>query len=238
MLAGQIRSVSTVEDVLSVMRAIDRTLPETDGVKWFNLLYLRVTEAVQAEASRWEDWPFLQRFDVVFAALYFDAIAAWDRDPAKTPHAWRPLLRARYLPGRAPIQFALAGMNAHINHDLAIALERLAALDDRYPSREGARYSDFRRVNDILEHMEAALREQLATGLAGKIDRASGDVDSIVMMWNVRNAREAAWTNGELLWHLRATPRLKADYLAHLDHFASFAGRGLLVPRLGAGVGV
>jgi hypothetical protein len=146
-------------------------------------------------------------------------------------------LRARYLSERAPIQFALAGMNAHINHDLAIALDRMAAVDGRYPSREGARYSDFRRVNDILEQMEAALREQLTTGLAGKIDRTFGDVDTVVMMWNVRKAREGAWTNGELLWHLRATPGLQSDYLAHLDQFASFAGSGLLVPRLGLGTG-
>jgi hypothetical protein len=47
----------------------------------------------------------------------------------------------------------------------------------------------------------------------------------------------SAWTNGELLWRLRATPRLQADYLAHLDQFASFTGSGLLVPRLGLGAG-
>jgi hypothetical protein len=236
MLAGHIGSINTIEDVLSVMRAIDRALPDTDGLKWFNFLYLSVTEAVHAEESRWEDWPFLQRLDVVFATLYFDAITAWERDPEKTPRAWRPLLRARQLSGRAPIQFALTGMNAHINHDLAIALDRMAAFDGRYPARAGARFNDFTRVDDILEEREAALRERLTTGIAGKVDRAFGDVDSVVMMWNVRRAREAAWTNGELLWHLRATPRLQADYLQHLDHFAAFAGRGLLVPRLGIGI--
>jgi hypothetical protein len=90
---------------------------------------------------------------------------------------------------------------------------------------------------DILERMEAALREELTTGHAGEIDRALGDVDSVVMMWNVRKARDSAWTNGELLWHLRVTPRLQRDYLAHLDQMASFAGRGLLVPRLGMRAG-
>jgi hypothetical protein len=55
------------------------------------------------------------------------------------------------------------------------------------------------------------------------------------MMWNVRKARAAAWTNGELLWHLRATPLLRANYLTQLDQMTAFAGRGLLVPRLGIG---
>jgi Family of unknown function (DUF5995) len=237
MLARQIGTVNTIEDVISTMRAIDRALPDSDGVKWFNILYLSVTEAVQVDANVWEDWPFLQSFDVTFATLYFDAIANWELERAKTPHAWRPLLRARYESGRAPIQFALAGMNAHINHDLAIALDRMAALDGRFPSRDGARFNDFRRVNDVLERMEAALRERLTTGLAGEIDRAFGDLDSVVMMWNVRKAREAAWTNGELLWHLRPAPRLQRDYLIHLDQMASFAGRGLLVPRLGVRAG-
>ena len=234
MLAPQIGAIETIDDVISTMRAIDRALPANDGVKWFNLLYLGVTEAVGADANRWEDWPFLTRFDVVFAALYFDAIVSWEQDRAKTPHAWRPLFKARYEAGRAPIQFALAGMNAHINHDLAIALDRMAAVDGGFPSRDGARFRDFTRVNDVLEQMESLLRERLTTGLAGAIDRAWGDLDSVIVMWNVRQAREAAWTNGELLWHLRPTPRLQRDYLAQLDQFASFAGQGLLVPRLGS----
>jgi hypothetical protein len=233
MLAPLIGTVKTVDDVVSAMQAIDRALPDTDGVKWFNLLYLSVTETVRGDMNHWEDWPFLSRFDVTFATLYFDAIVSWERDRGKTPHAWRPLFKARNARGRAPIQFALAGMNAHINHDLAIALDRMAAVDGRFPSRDGARFRDFNRVNDVLERTETALRQKLATGLAGTIDLALGDVDSAIAMWNVRQAREAAWTNGELLWHLRADPRLQRDYLAQLDQFASFAGQGLLVSRLG-----
>src|SRR4030095_4383005 len=132
------------------------------GVKWFNFLYLKVTEAVQADALAWQDWPFLQRFDVVFASLYFDAVVNWERDRGLTPHSWRPLLRERGNLKLARIQFALAGMNAHINHDLAVALNRVAEPDGRFPTREGARYSDFRRINDILERLEASLREVLA----------------------------------------------------------------------------
>jgi hypothetical protein len=237
MLAGLIGTVTTSDDVISTMRAIHDSLPDTDGVKWFNYLYLNVTEAAVADTSMWEDWPFFQRFDVAFATLYFDAIVSWERERGKTPHAWRPLFRARYESGRAPIQFALAGMNAHINHDLAIALDRMAALDGRFPSRQSPRFNDFRKVNDVLARMETELREELTTGLAGHVDRSLGDVDSVVMMWNVRQARETAWTNGEVLWQLRATPHLQRDYLAHLDQFASFAGRGLLLPRLGMRAG-
>jgi Family of unknown function (DUF5995) len=158
-------------------------------------------KAVQAEVTGWQDWPFLQQFEVVFVALYFDAITKWDK--TLTPHAWRPLLRSRRDARLTRIQFAFAGMNAHINHDLAVALDRMAERDGRFPSRDGARYNGFRRVNDILERVEASLREALVTGLLGEIDQALGELDTILVMWNVRKAREAAWTNGEVLWHLR-----------------------------------
>ena len=233
MLADLIGRVLTIDDVVRTMRTIDAALPDTDGVKWFNYLYLKVTEAVLAEADAWQDWPFLQRFDVVFAGLYFDAVVQWEKHQELTPHAWRPLFRARYDTGLARIQFALAGMNAHINHDLAKALDGIAAAERDFPSRDSGRFVDFARVNDVLERMEAALRAELATGLAGKIDLTLGELDSLLVMWNVRKARDAAWTNGEVLWRLRALPTLQRDFLARLDQLTGFAGRGLLLPRLG-----
>ncbi len=232
MLTGLIGRLKTIDDVIAAMRTLDSVLSVNDGVKWFNFLYLKVTEAVQADVSGWEDWPFLQRFEVVFAKLYFDAIMKWEQDETLTPRAWRPLLRARRDTRLTRIQFAFAGMNAHINRDLAVALDRMAKPDGSFPSRHGARYSDFRRVNDILERVEASLREVLATGLVSEIDQALGELDTILVMWNVRKAREAAWTNGEVLWHLRAAPLLRRDYLARLDQMTAFAGRGLLLPVL------
>jgi hypothetical protein len=54
-----------------------------------------------------------QRFDVVFAKLYLDAITKWEQDQSLTPHAWRSLLRARRDARLTRIRFAFAGMNAH-----------------------------------------------------------------------------------------------------------------------------
>ena len=142
-------------------------------------------------------------------------------------------MRARHNRKLARIQFALAGMNAHINRDLPVALARLAEPDGRFPSRDDARYTAFGHVNDILEQVEGTVRTVLATGLLGEIDRSLGDLDSVLAMWKVRNAREAAWTNGEVLWHLRGTPLLGREFLARLDSMTGFASRGLLLPALG-----
>jgi uncharacterized protein DUF5995 len=229
-LAALIGNVETIPDVVAAMRAIEAALPERDGVRWFNLMYRHVTEAVLAEAALWDDWPFLQRLDVVFAGLYFQAIINWESDPKRTARAWRPLLEARHDRKLAPLQFALAGMNAHINHDLVIALDRLAQSEQQFPSRNGTRRRDFERVNDVLERIEAELQPILSTGVIGSIDAALGDLDTILAMWKVRNARDTAWTNGEVVWHLRAAPQLRSDYLARLDRMVGFAGRGLLAP--------
>lgn len=227
-LSGLIHPATSIDDVIRTMRAIDGALPDTDGVKWFNHLYLKVTEALLADETAWRDLPFLERLDVIFAGLYFDAIVQWEAHQELTPHAWRPLFRARFETGLERIQFALAGMNAHINHDLAKALDSISTQDGDFPERGGSRYADFARVNDVLERTETVVRSELSTGLVGRIDVALGDLDSLLVMWNVRKAREAAWTNGEVLWRLRLLPMLRRDFLERLDRLTGFAGRGLL----------
>jgi hypothetical protein len=42
-------------------------------------------------------------------------------------------------------------------------------------------------------------------------------------------ARQAAWTNGEVMWHLRGIGLIERTYLATLDRSIGFASRGLLV---------
>jgi hypothetical protein len=95
------------------MTAIDSSLPDSDGVKWFNRLYLQVARSVKQAVNPpvFRDARFMSELDVVFANLCFAAIAAGDMDPSRAPSAWRPLLRARR-------NCAIAGMNAHINRDL------------------------------------------------------------------------------------------------------------------------
>jgi hypothetical protein len=106
--------VNSVADAIVVMRAIDHDLPDADGVKWFNRLYLRVTEGVEGAlgGSDFEDPAFIATLDVAFANLYFAALQSGDAESA--PSAWRPLLRTRYSSGIARIQFALAGMRTSI----------------------------------------------------------------------------------------------------------------------------
>ena len=74
------------------------------------------------------------------------------------------------------------------------------------------------------------MKREFLTGDLAVADEALGRLDDVVAMWNVERAREAAWTNAETLWALRATPELGDAFLRTLDGIVGFAGRGLLRP--------
>lgn len=219
-------------DVVALMQGIRAALPARDGVACFTRLYLAVTEAVQAavKPGRYRDPRFVRWLDVVFANLFFRALREAGRRPSAVPKAWAPLVESRARRGIAPIQFALAGMNAHINRDLPVALVETWSALRIEPHRGGPQHEDFSRLSSLLAEVEARVKAEFATGVLGEVDRSLGDVDDVVAMWNVHKAREAAWINAETLWSLRPAPGLADEFLLVLDRMVGFAGRGLLRP--------
>ncbi len=224
--------ILSIADVINVMRQLEATLDDHDGLKWFNLLYLKVTESVQNVPTNWEDAAWLARLDVVFAQLYFDALIAWQRNSAEASRAWRPLLQARQRPRLARIQFALAGMNAHINHDLPLAVVQTCAEFGIKPDNNTPQHRDFERVNPLLQKVEGEVKGFLATGLVGAIDQSLGRVDDVIAIWNVIKARDTAWNNAEVLWHLRQTRLPRQLLLRNLANLVELSSRGLLIPVL------
>jgi hypothetical protein len=229
--------VSTIASVTERMAAIARALPRADGVARFNHLYLSVTREMGAEAAgtAFADPEFVARLDVVFADLYFDAVdadGAGRAGGARVSRAWAPLFEARGRERIAPIQFALAGMNAHINHDLCLAL--LAVWDDAGtgPERGSAWHRDYLAVNAILERVEDRVKADYATGLVGIADEALGRLDDVVAMWSVARARDTAWTHAETLWELRRAPWPAEQFRLALERLVGLSGRGLLIPVL------
>lgn len=222
-----------IAPVLVRMEAIAAGLSPHDGVACFNHLYLEVTQAVDGRVATagFADPAFLSALDVAFAGLYFDAVgdAAAGRKPAR---AWRPLFEARGRAGIAPIQFALAGMNAHINHDLPIALVRTFEQLGTSPDTDAPAHADYQRVNATLSAVEEQVKAAYATGLVGVADHVLGRLDDVVAMWSIEAARDAAWQHAELLWSVRKQPHLYDMALDALDGLCGLAGRGLLVPVL------
>ena len=225
--------VDSIADAIAVMTAIDVALPEDDGIKWFNRLYLRVTVSVgnAVQTAHFHDIAFLSKLDVVFANLYFSALTAGLTGVECAPSAWRPLLATRHRRGIARIQFALAGMNAHINRDLPDGIVQTFVALGGDPITGEQREQDFNRVNELLEQVEREVKTEFAVGAIEIIDRLGGDVDDAVAMWKVRAARSAAWTNAQVLWGLRPTPLLRDRFFGRLDSLVGMSSRGLLLPR-------
>lgn len=197
-------SALTVADVVERMRRISAELPERDGVRAFNEMYLETTRQVSnaLEGLSFADRAFMDRLDIRFAELYFGALEAHGVDPDSAPRCWATLIEARARRGVSPLQFALAGMNAHITFDLPRALVMTAVefggdLDDR------ARRADFLEINDVLARTQPLVKEVLLTGPFAAIDDALGDVDDRLRMWAIEGAREMAWKSARMLWAVR-----------------------------------
>jgi hypothetical protein len=235
MTTDELPAPASVADVVARMESSVSMLPRADGIACFTRLYLSVTEGVQERLAGlvFADPRFLARLDVAFADLFFSALDAAGSDPSRLPRSWAPLVESRSARGIAPLQFALAGMSAHINRDLPVALvttctELGIALEEGSPQ-----HRDFEHVNTVLAEVEAQVKAQYLTGALRTIDRLIHRVDRIddvVAMWNVSRARDAAWANAEALWALRGQPDLEASYLVALDRMVGLTCRGLLVP--------
>ncbi len=233
-LTSPVPAPSSVEEVVARLEAIVAPLSRSDGIACFTRLYLAVTEGVQTRLDErtFNDPRFLGRLDIVFADMFFDAFDSFQRGPAETPRAWLPLFEARSRRGIAPLQFALAGMNAHINRDLPVALVATCNELGIDPVKSSAQHVDFERVNGILASVESQVKAEYLSGWLRSVERhlRIDRIDDIVAMWNVGRAREAAWVNAEALWAIRDDTDLTNDYLSSLDRMTGFAGRGLLVP--------
>ena len=219
-------------EVIDRMQRLMAALPETDGVRAFTGLYLAVTEAIDAEvgSSAFEDAPFVRFLDVVFANHYFGALRSALLASGPVPKAWAPLIEARGKRGVIALQFALAGMNAHVNRDLPLALVKTCEARRVVPREGSPQHRDFRKLDSLLARVEGRVRSQLVTDALREFDIALGELDSVIAMWNVERARQAAWIQAETLWAIRDLPPLRAELETTLDRFVGFAGRGILRP--------
>ncbi|MBV2354531.1 hypothetical protein KUM39_09180 [Streptomyces sp. J2-1] len=224
---GQLEQVTApVDTVLARMRALDARLPAWDGVAVFNRVYLAVTEEVgrALDAGAFADPGAAAALDARFADRYLAAVEAVDRD-RRPPACWRPLFQLRRHPGVRPLQFALAGINAHIGHDLALAVvDTCAALECAPADLE----DEYDRVGDLLVALEERIREDLMPG--PDLLQIADPLTHLLGSWSLERAREATWAAARALWALRRCEDVVEEFTERLDAAVGFAGRMLLTP--------
>ncbi|MGW3444348.1 DUF5995 family protein [Streptomyces sp. NPDC001076] len=215
-----------VGTVVARMRALDAALPERDGIAVFNRVYLAVTEEVERrlDAGRFADPGAAATLDVRFAERYLaavDAEAAGRRPPA----CWRPLFQFRRHPGVRPLQFALAGINAHIGHDLALAVVDACRTLGCAPADLE---DEFDRVGDLLVSLEERIREDLMPG--PDLLQIADPLTHLLGSWSLERARDATWAAARALWALRGFEGVAEEFAERLDAAVGLAGRMLLTP--------
>ena len=227
--------VISMGDAVDRMQGMAAALPPTDGLACFNRMYLTVTQAVQAQVNTglFADAAFMATLDVNFVNRFLAAVNAYRVAPGNAPSSWRVVLDQRADPGLAPLQFALAGMNAHINYDLAPALVQTCT-DCATSPDDGPHHLDFDKVNQTLSVLDPQVRESFEQGALLDLDRQFAGLNDIADNFSITAAREAAWTHGEVLWRLRDESWLSGSFLTTLDRTVGFASRALLtrLPRL------
>jgi hypothetical protein len=222
----------TIAQVLALLDEIDATLADGDGLKWFHWLYRRVTQAVAArvaDPAGFTNPAWMALLDVRFARYYFQALASsLAGDPA--PSCWRVLFDRRGDVDAARVQFALAGVNAHINHDLAMAIVETFQIAGSAPHLGAAQYADFTSLNTTLEALVDTARRELNVRLLGDALPEVSRLEDTLASWSIVAAREAAWTNAELQWDVREIPLVAGRYLDVIDGLATVVGKALMVP--------
>jgi hypothetical protein len=220
--------VTSVAEAIARMEAIEAATPANDGLACFNRMYLAVTQAVGKEIGQgfFADPGFMTTLDVTFANLYFAAADAAST-PAAVPLAWRPLVEQRAAQGIEPIQFALAGMNAHINHDLPLAVVTTCADLGSAPA-DGPHYADFQKVDQLLDAAEQSIRQSFESAPELAVDQHLQAVDNLVACWTIGSARDVAWRNSLVLWTLWPDPAASALFLDGLAAATALASKLLL----------
>lgn len=217
----------TIGDVIARMEAIDAALPNHDGLKWFNRLYLMVTEQVDLNppGGAWQDPAWLLTLDVIFARYYFGAIRGY---LARTgcSSSWGALFEGRDRTGVDRVQYALAGMNAHINYDLAQALVDTDAALNVTPGDDSPQQADYEAVNTLLAAVIPAALNMLATDTLGVLAEDSGKAGRLLAFWNVCRARDLAW---DFASHLRGLEGPARNFaLQAQDALTGALGRAIL----------
>jgi Family of unknown function (DUF5995) len=219
----------SIPAVLQVLQMIDAACVDGDGLKWFNWLYLTVTKAVENRVAGggFDDPQWLAELDVQFAALYFSALHA-ALTGAPCPGSWEAMFSRRDQAEIARIQFALAGMNAHINHDLPLAIVATCKGWNTVPQHGTPQYNDYTSLNTTLDSIIDTAKKTLNVRLLGGPLPLVSHLEDLIAAWNLADFREGAWRHAESLWQESA---LAVDITeGTIEKVTAFASEALLVP--------
>jgi hypothetical protein len=182
--------------------ALEELTAAGDPGRFFLGTYLRITRAIGAaiDAGRFEDPAWVAAWDVDFAELYLDALAAHRTRPGTAPRPWELAFGAD--PGLPPEAHVLLGVNAHINFDLPQSMVRVIPPADMADAALVARrHRDHEAIDGVLATQVA--REDLALQAAGGrrtlLDRVAAPANRLAVRVFLTESRRRVWANTQQL---------------------------------------
>jgi hypothetical protein len=167
----------------------------------FSLAYQRTTEYVAAwerdNPSFFDDNPWLNHYDAVFADMYFTAWNNWRRGSGGVPRAWAIAFDAADRRKAAGTGNLLLGMSAHVNRDLPFTLYSIGLVAPDGSSRK----PDHDRVNEILNTVVTPLIDEIAARYdpSVRVVPGMGSLADFLEFQALPLWREQAWRNAERL---------------------------------------
>jgi hypothetical protein len=231
-------SATSIEDVIDRMGALLAPMvADDDPRRHFLATYRRTTVAVHEAllAGGFVDAAWVERWDVVFAGLYLDALEQWNAGQAPSG-PWVAAFEAATDHHVPPLRHVLLGMNAHINYDLPQAL--LAAIsDDEFDDAAvvAARKDDHGRIDGILASRVDAEDQELQRveqpGDRTRLDRMLTPFNQAATKRFMRESRRKVWRNAIALSAARRVgPGPLAERLAELEALSRQRIEDLRVP--------
>jgi Family of unknown function (DUF5995) len=223
-IAGRTQCVDKV--VREMSRRLAPLASSCDHNAVFALTYLRVTEEYRRTVETptfFDDTPFVNHQDVIFARYYFAAYDAWaDGRTAEVPPAWRVAFdtaRARTVSAYGNL---LLGINGHVQRDLPLTLYSIGLVRPDGTSRK----ADHDRVNQILNRVTDDIIAEIARRFDPTVDDANLPtvLDDFTLFQTVVSWRETAWRHAELL-ALAPTPEARELVVQEIESYAASQAR-------------
>ena len=226
-IAGRIQCVD--KTIREMTRRFDPLATSCDHNAIFALTYLRVTEEYRrtVEAPFFDDTPFVNHEDMIFARYYFAAYDAWAAgDTADVPPAWRigfDAARDRQVSASGDL---LLGINAHVQRDLPFVLYSIGLVRPDGSSRK----PDHDRVNQILNRVSDDVIAETARRFDATVDDSNlpTSLDDFALFQTLVAWREEAWRNAELL-AAAPTDAARDEVAAKIESNAAASANAIIV---------
>jgi hypothetical protein len=185
----------------------------------FLSIYTEMTGAVadRIQQRRFDDPGWVGEYLVAFANLYRKAVRDYEAgDLSSLADPWQLAFEAAGNGDSLVLQDALLGVNAHINYDLALAVDEVGVRPDSH-----TKYDDHSRITDIISTVINDAQDLLVeygSDTIGPIDESLGQLDERLMLMTIDECRDSAWRTAVAL---SSGPRTRRRLAAWINDVTS-----------------